>query len=49
MAAYPPGISGSVLGLYPTCPGKPVYDLGIPLFKHLRLFLPQEKKMAAYP
>ena len=34
----------SVLGLYPTCPGKPVYDLGIPLFKHLRLYLPQEKK-----
>ena len=34
----------SVLGLYPTCPGKPVYDLGIPLFKHLCLFLPQEKK-----
>ena len=34
----------SVLGLYPTCPGKPHYDLGIPLFNHLRLFLPQSQK-----
>ena len=34
----------SVLGLYPTCPGKPHYDLGIPLFDHLRLYLPQSQK-----
>ena len=23
----------SALGLYPTCPGKPIYDLGLPLFR----------------
>ena len=34
----------SALGLYPTCPGKPQYDLGIPLFNHLRLYLPQSQK-----
>ena len=34
----------SALGLYPTCPGKASYDLGIPLFDHLRVNLAQEKK-----
>ena len=34
----------SALGLYPTCPGKARYDLGIPLFDHLRVNLAQEKK-----
>ena len=34
----------SALGLYPTCPGKATYDLGIPLFDHLRINLAQEKK-----
>ena len=29
----------SALGLYPTCPGKASYDLGIPLFNHLRVYL----------
>ena len=33
----------SAIGLYPTCPGKPFYDLGIPLFNHLRLYLPQNQ------
>ena len=31
----------SALGLYPTCPGKADYDLGTPLFNHLRIYLPQ--------
>ena len=34
----------SALGLYPTCPGKASYDLGIPLFDHLRIYLDQEDK-----
>lgn len=34
----------SALGLYPTCPGKPSYDLGIPLFDHLRVYLAKEGK-----
>ena len=34
----------SALGLYPTCPGKARYDLGIPLFNHLRVYLAQENK-----
>ena len=29
----------SAIGLYPTCPGKASYDLGIPLFDHLRVYL----------
>ena len=33
----------SAIGLYPTCPGKPFYNLGIPLFNHLRLYLPQSQ------
>ena len=34
----------SALGFYPTCPGKPNYDLGIPLFDHLRVYLTTEDK-----
>ncbi len=34
----------SALGFYPTCPGKPSYDLGIPLFNHLRIYLAKEGK-----
>ena len=34
----------SSLGFYPTCPGKPSYDLGIPLFDHLRVYLAKEDK-----
>ena len=34
----------SALGFYPTCPGKPSYDLGIPLFDHLRIDLAKEDK-----
>ena len=32
-----------MLGLYPTCPGKPVYDLGLPLFKEVLLHLPNHE------
>ena len=32
----------SALGLYPTCPGKASYDLGIPLFDHLRVYLAEK-------
>lgn len=34
----------SALGFYPTCPGKSSYDLGIPLFNHLRIYLAKEGK-----
>ena len=34
----------SALGFYPTCLGKASYDLGIPLFDHLRIYLAQEDK-----
>ena len=34
----------SALGFYPTCPGKSSYDLGIPLFDHLRIHLAKENK-----
>ena len=34
----------SALGFYPTCPGKPNYDLGIPLFNHLRIYLAKKDK-----
>ena len=34
----------SAIGLYPTCPGKASYDIGIPLFDHLRVYLAQEGK-----
>ena len=32
----------SALGLYPTCPGKASYDLGIPFFDHLRVYLAEK-------
>ena len=32
----------STLGLYPSCPGKASYDLGIPLFDHLRVYLAEK-------
>lgn len=34
----------STLGLYPTCPGKASYDLGIPLFDHLRVYLAEKNQ-----
>lgn len=34
----------SSLGLYPLCPGKPEYVLGVPLFKKVILTLPNGKK-----
>ncbi len=34
----------SAMGLYPTCPGKPVYDIGSPLFKKVTLNLQNGKK-----
>ena len=34
----------SALGLYPTCPGKASYDLGIPLFDHLRIYLAEKNQ-----
>lgn len=34
----------SALGFYPTCPGKPNYALGIPLFDNLRIYLAREDK-----
>ena len=34
----------SALGLYPTCPGKASYDLGIPLFDHLRVYLAKKNQ-----
>ena len=34
----------SALGFYPTCPGKPSYDIGIPLFDRLRIYLAKENK-----
>ena len=34
----------SALGFYPTCPGKPSYDIGIPLFDHLHIYLAKEGK-----
>ena len=34
----------STLGLYPTCPGKAIYDLGIPLFDHLRVYLAEKNQ-----
>ncbi|KXT74812.1 Alpha-1,2-mannosidase [Streptococcus sp. DD10] len=32
----------SALGLYPSCPGKPIYQLGIPLFNHIKFYLPEK-------
>ena len=34
----------SALGLYPICPGKASYDLGIPLFNHLRVHLAEKNQ-----
>ena len=34
----------SALGLYPTCPGKAIYDLGIPLFDHLHVYLAEKEQ-----
>ena len=34
----------STFGLYPTCPGKANYDLGIPLFNHLRVYLAEKEQ-----
>ena len=34
----------SCLGFYPMCPGKSSYALGIPLFPHIKIYLPQAKK-----
>ncbi|KJQ78403.1 alpha-1,2-mannosidase [Streptococcus infantis] len=34
----------SALGFYPTCPGKASYDLGIPLFDHLRVYLAEKEQ-----
>ena len=34
----------SALGLYPICPGKASYDLGIPLFDHLRVYLAEKNQ-----
>ena len=34
----------SALGLYPTCPGKASYDLGIPLFDNLRVYLAEKEQ-----
>ena len=34
----------SALGLYPTCPGKASYDLGIPYFDHLRVYLAEKNQ-----
>ena len=34
----------SAIGLYPTCPGKASYDLGIPLFDHLRVYLAEKEQ-----
>ena len=34
----------SALGLYPTCPGKASYDLGVPLFDHLRVYLAEKNQ-----
>ncbi|WP_303972725.1 GH92 family glycosyl hydrolase [Streptococcus merionis] len=33
----------SCLGFYPVCPGKPVYQLGIPQFDAIKLRLPKDK------
>lgn len=33
----------SAMGLYPVCPGRPVYDIGSPLFREVRIALTNEK------
>ncbi|TSJ40505.1 hypothetical protein FO440_12175 [Mucilaginibacter corticis] len=34
----------SAIGIYPVCPGRPYYAIGIPVFKHVTLHLPNGKK-----
>jgi predicted alpha-1,2-mannosidase len=34
----------SALGIYPVCPGRPFYDIGVPLFREARLRLPGGKQ-----
>ena len=33
----------SAMGFYPVCPGRPVYDLGSPLFDQVTIHLPEDK------
>ena len=35
----------SALGLYPVCPGNPVYAIGTPLFQQVKLFLPNGNQL----
>ncbi|MCD4783027.1 MAG: GH92 family glycosyl hydrolase [Candidatus Eremiobacteraeota bacterium] len=35
----------NALGFYPTCPGKPIYEIGSPLFKKAKINLPNGKKL----
>jgi putative alpha-1,2-mannosidase len=35
----------SAMGTYPVCPGRPIYDLGVPLFKELDIQLPNGKSL----
>jgi putative alpha-1,2-mannosidase len=35
----------SAIGLYPCCPGRPIYDIGSPLFEKITLHLPHNKKL----
>jgi putative alpha-1,2-mannosidase len=33
----------SAMGFYPTCPGRPIYDIGSPIFKEVTIHLPNGK------
>ena len=33
----------SAMGFYPVCPGKPVYDIGSPIFREIKIFGSREK------
>lgn len=33
----------SAMGFYPVCPGRPVYDIGSPLFESVTIRLPEDK------
>ena len=33
----------SAMGIYPVCPGRPIYDLGVPLFDEIKVRLPNGK------
>lgn len=35
----------SAMGFYPTCPGRPLYSIGIPLFQSITLNLPNDRKL----